>query len=139
MQWGSTSLRHMVHNIALMRGVSACLSRATSLTRLLHRMQLHSASICKVVAAPQQLTPPAGSHYTNVYSSWTSFRWRFAPYLSQARLHIFTAIKYIGHLTARLEVSASQHASPFRQSPIDGHRLLCLPPLGWQESLAGRF
>ncbi|KAL0027925.1 hypothetical protein WJX79_003037 [Trebouxia sp. C0005] len=46
-----------------------------------------------------------GSHYTNVYSSWTSFRWRFAPYLSQARLHVFTAIKYIGHLTAKLEAT----------------------------------
>lgn len=44
-----------------------------------------------------------GSHYTNVYSSWTSFRYRTAPWLSRARLHIFTAIKYVGHLTARLE------------------------------------
>ena len=46
-----------------------------------------------------------GSHYTNVYSSWTSFAWRIAPLLSKARLHIFTAIKYVGHLTAKLEVS----------------------------------
>lgn len=46
----------------------------------------------------------AGSHYTNVYSSWTSFRWRMAPLFSRARVHIFTAIKYIGHLTAKLEV-----------------------------------
>lgn len=45
-----------------------------------------------------------GSHYTNVYSSWTSFAWRIAPLLSQARVHIYTAVKYIGHLTAKLEV-----------------------------------
>lgn len=46
-----------------------------------------------------------GSHYTNVYSSWTSFAWRIAPLLSQARVHIYTAVKYIGHLTAKLEVT----------------------------------
>lgn len=46
-----------------------------------------------------------GSHYTNVYSSWTSFAWRIAPLLSQARVHIYTAVKYIGHLTAKLEAT----------------------------------
>lgn len=57
-----------------------------------------------------------GSHYTNVYSSWTSFRWRMAPLFSQARLHIFTAIKYVSHLTAKLEASILDVATTHRSS-----------------------
>ncbi|KAL0054936.1 hypothetical protein WJX82_004786 [Trebouxia sp. C0006] len=60
-----------------------------------------------------------GSHYTNVYSSWTSFRWRFAPYLSQARLHVFTAIKYIGHVTAKLEATILDLVTANRTAHLD--------------------